>query len=99
MRHLIATLAMLPIAACTIATSDQTASASDGQAGACRNDSLAQFVGQPANEQLGARMLAASGAKTIRWVPKGGVITMEFNPSRLTVQLDGSNRVESANCG
>ncbi len=44
-------------------------------------------------------MLTASGARTIRWVPKGGVVTMDFNPSRLTVQLDGANRVERANCG
>lgn len=99
MRRLVSTLALLPIAACTVATSDQTASASGEPAGTCRNDNLAQFIGQAANQDLGARMLAASGAKTIRWVPKGGVITMEFNPSRLTVQLDGSNRVESANCG
>jgi hypothetical protein len=99
MRRLFATLALLPVAACTIATSDQTASPGSEPAGTCRNDSLAQFVGQAASQDLGARMLAASGARTIRWVPKGGVITMEFNPSRLTVQLDGSNRVESANCG
>ena len=99
MRRLISTLALIPMAACTVATSDQTASASSEPAGTCRRDSLAQFVGQTASQELGARMLAASGARTIRWVPKGGVVTMDFNPSRLTVQLDGSNRVESANCG
>ena len=99
MRRLISIFALLPIAACTVATSDQTASASGEPVGTCRNDSLAQFVGQVASQDLGARMLAASGALTIRWVPKGGVITMDFNPSRLTIQLDGSNRVETANCG
>ena len=99
MRHPIATLALLSLAACTVATSDQTASASSEPAGTCRNDSLAQFIGQPASQDLGARMLAASGAKIIRWVPKGGAVTMDFNPSRLTVQLDGSTRGESANCG
>ena len=99
MRRLIASLVLLPIAACTVATSDQTASPGGEPSGTCHNDNLAQFVGQPASQELGARMLASSGAKIIRWVPKGGVITMDFNPSRLTVQLDGSNRVESANCG
>jgi hypothetical protein len=44
-------------------------------------------------------MLRESGARTIRWVPKGGIITMEFSPDRLTVMLDGSNRVEAARCG
>jgi hypothetical protein len=87
------------MAACTIATSDQTAGPQDSLAGTCRGDSLGQFIGQPASTELGGKMLAASGARTIRWVPKGGMVTMDFSPSRLTVQLDGSNRVESANCG
>lgn len=65
----------------------------------CRNDSLAQFTGQPATPQLGARMLAVSGARTIRWVPKGGVVTMDFRGDRLTVQLEGDNRVEVVRCG
>ena len=44
-------------------------------------------------------MLAASGAQQLRWVPYGGIITMDFTPSRLTVRLDQANRVDSANCG
>jgi hypothetical protein len=48
---------------------------------------------------LGERMLRASGARTIRWVPQGSAVTMEFNAERITVQLDGSNRVERASCG
>ena len=65
----------------------------------CRNDALAQFAGQPASQELGARMLAVSGARTVRWVPKGGVVTMDFRGDRLTVQLDANNRVEVARCG
>jgi hypothetical protein len=60
---------------------------------------LGQFIGQQATAELGQRMLAASGARILRWVPKGGAITMDFSPARLTVQLDGSNRVETARCG
>ena len=92
-------LSLLPLAACTIATSDQTGDGLPPVPANCSNEALAQFVGQPASQELGARMLRASRARTIRWVPKGGVITMDFSPTRLTVQLDGSNRVESANCG
>ena len=44
-------------------------------------------------------MLAATGARILRWVPKGGMVTMDFSPDRLTVQLDGANRVETARCG
>ena len=96
MRSLFQILAVLPLAACTIAQSEPPGQLPDGP---CRNEPLAQFVGQPASQQLGAQMMAASGARIIRWVPKGGVVTMDFSPARLTVQLDGSNRVEAARCG
>jgi hypothetical protein len=98
MRHLI-TLGLLSLSACTVATSDATADSTPPPAGTCRSEALSQFIGQQASEELGERMLKASGARIIRWVPKGGVITMEFSPERVTVQLDGSNRVEGANCG
>jgi hypothetical protein len=96
MRTYLLAIAALPFAACTIAESDPVPVRSEGS---CRSEPLGQFVGQPASEALGARMLAASGAKVIRWVPKGGAVTMDFSPNRLTVQLDGANRVEAANCG
>jgi peptidase inhibitor I78 family protein len=98
MRQLVL-LALLPLAACTIATSNATADDPLPAGGTCRSEPLSQFIGQPASQELGERMLKASGARIIRWVPKGGMITMEFSPERLTVQLDGSNRVERANCG
>ncbi len=60
---------------------------------------LNSFVGQPASAELGARMMAASRARNLRWVPHGGVVTMDFSATRLTVQLDPQGRVQSANCG
>ena len=96
MRMAVVSLCLLPLVACTVAESQPV----DGTPlAACRNEPLDQFVGQPASQDLGARILAASGARTIRWVPKGGVVTMDFREDRLTVQLDGSNRVETARCG
>ena len=92
-------LPLLPLAACTIATSDATADDVRPVPGNCRNEALAQFTGQPANQELGERMLRASGARILRWVPKGSVVTMEFSPERITILLDGANRVERASCG
>ncbi len=65
----------------------------------CRRDALGSFVGQLATQDLGARMLAASEARTLRWVAKGMMVTMEYRGDRLTVHLDTNNRVERANCG
>lgn len=98
MRQL-APLALLPLAACTIATSNATADAPPPMTSNCRNESLTQFTGQQASQELGDRMLRASGTRILRWVPKGGVVTMDFSPERITVLLDDSNRVERASCG
>lgn len=96
MQLFIVSAAAFALAACTIVESDPVQSLPEGN---CRSETLGQFIGQAASQDLGARMLSASGARIIRWVPKGGMVTMDFSPNRLTVQLDASNRVESANCG
>ena len=44
-------------------------------------------------------MLRESGARALRWVPKGMMVTMDYRGDRLTVHLDAANRVERANCG
>lgn len=98
MRHLIM-LGLLPLAACTVAQSHDTADSMPPPLASCRNEALAQFAGQPASQQLGARMLAASGARVLRWVPKGAMVTMDYREDRITIYLDGSNRVERASCG
>ena len=97
MRLLIAGVAIFPLTACTIAQSDATAPGPP--AGTCHNEVLSRFTGQPASQALGERILRESGARTIRWVPKGSVVTMEFSPERVTVLLDGNNNVERASCG
>ena len=65
----------------------------------CRGEALGRFVGQPATQVLGAEMLRVSGARILRWVGHGMMITMDFSPERLTVHLTADNRVERANCG
>lgn len=67
-------------------------------AGSCSDSRLSRFAGQPSSAQLGQTMLAASGAKLLRWVPHGSVITMELREDRLTVHLDGQGKVERAVC-
>ncbi len=65
----------------------------------CRREALAAFVGLPATPENGARMLRESGARKLRWVAKGMMVTMDYRGDRLTVYLDAANRVERANCG
>lgn len=66
---------------------------------ACHGENLAQFAGRPASPELGAEMLRVAGARALRWVAKGMMVTMEYREDRLTVWLTEDNRVERANCG
>lgn len=97
MRSALAILCLMPMSACMVAPSGQPGTGDLIES--CRNEPLGEFVGQTANQELGGRMLSASGARMIRWVPKGGVVTMDFRGDRLTVGLDEANRVETVRCG
>jgi hypothetical protein len=64
-----------------------------------QSGALDTFKGQPASTELAARIMTASRAPRLRWVPFGAMITMEFDTRRVTVRLDEQNRVLSATCG
>ena len=66
---------------------------------ACRNSELDRFVGREATSGLAAELRRASGAKTVRWVRPGMMVTMDYRNDRLTVRVNERNRVVSANCG
>ena len=65
----------------------------------CRQQPFEQFIGQAATSEVGRELLRASGARTIRWVRPGMMVTMEFSPERLTVRLASNDRIVAANCG
>lgn len=67
--------------------------------GPCRNEGLDRFVGQKASADIATQMLAASGARTLRWAPPGMAMTMDFRPDRLTVSYDAKMAITSARCG
>ena len=90
-----ATVPATPVAADPVAADPVSAEPAE----ICRRDALASFTGQPATAELGARMLRESGARTLRWVAKGMMVTMDYRGDRLTVRLDANNRVERASCG
>lgn len=94
-------LPLLSLAACATAQPDPLVvpPADDGAAAAtCRREALAAFTGQPRSAALGTQILAATGAKEIRWVPPGTMVTMDYRDDRVTVYLDAAGRVERAAC-
>lgn len=70
-----------------------------GAAGECKAEPAAGLVGQTPSADLGARALALTGARTIRWVLPGQAVTMDYRPDRLTVSINGDYKVERLSCG
>ena len=91
--------ATAPQAAPDGATPGATPTAPAAPAGTCRSIDMAPFVGQVQSDALDQRLRAATGAKTVRWVAKGMMVTMDFREDRLTVYLDEARRIERAACG
>jgi hypothetical protein len=65
----------------------------------CTADQVGQFIGQPASQELAARIQNATGARTFRWLPKGVIVTMEYRGDRVSALLDAANKVENVRCG
>ena len=65
----------------------------------CRSEGLGAFAGRAASAELGAEILRVSGARHLRWVRPGMMVTMEFREDRVTVWLAAGNRVERVSCG
>jgi hypothetical protein len=67
--------------------------------GGC-NAAAAQFaVGMPGSVQLAGRAMQAAGAQRFRWLRPGEVVTMEYDASRLNLELDASGKVIRVRCG
>jgi hypothetical protein len=65
----------------------------------CRSDDLGRFAGREATDVVRDEILRASGARVLRWVQPGMMVTMEFRADRVTAWLAAGNRIERVNCG
>lgn len=66
---------------------------------ACTTEGLDAFVGRTATAESGAALLAASGARSLRWAAPDSALTMDFRPDRLTVSYDRAMRITRLTCG
>lgn len=95
-----AALSLLPLlAACAGTHGEGPATPPATIEGPCRNAGLDRFVGQTASAEIGAELLRASGARTLRWGTPGMAMTMDFRADRLTVSYDETMKIISARCG
>jgi len=86
----------LALAACVPAQPPgDTASAED----ACGATRVAGFVGRTRSDALVEEVARVSGARRVRWIGPGDVVTMDYSAERLNVRLDGQDRITGFNCG
>ena len=93
-------LAPLALLACAAGEKQRVSTDSVYMGTKCvQSAALDSFKGELASTDLAARIMMASRANKLRWVPYGAMITMEYSKNRVTVRLDQTNHVISAACG
>ena len=100
-RMLVPALAGAALAAC--ATTSIDGPMEDREAGStggvCNAQPAQRFVGQMANADTGSGILAATGARSLRWGPPGAVFTMDFRQDRVNVMYDQGMKITEVRCG
>ncbi|QNQ11263.1 I78 family peptidase inhibitor [Sphingomonas alpina] len=66
---------------------------------ACNADPAQQFIGRPGSARTVASAKRRAGARTVRRITPGMMVTMDFRADRLNVYVDAQGRVERLSCG
>ena len=88
--------------ACTAVPAEEAAEPAEpavGPGGRCDASGLGNLVGREASDALGAEALRRSGARMLRWIRPGDIVTMDYSEQRLNIHLDARNRAERFACG
>ncbi len=73
--------------------------AAETATGHCDASKVSAMVGKPHTPALAEEARKLSGAKTVRSIRPGDVVTMDYREDRLNLRIDGQGRVEGASCG
>jgi hypothetical protein len=65
----------------------------------CDANAASWAIGEDAGSDVLDRAASAAGARLLRVIRPGEVVTMEFNAERLTFDVDGSGRISGIRCG
>lgn len=96
--------ALVPLIACSPAPAPTPPPPPPAQAGSdeileCDPRPAAALVGQTASAETGARALALTRAKRLRWGPPRSAFTMDYSPARVNVMYDDAMRITEVTCG
>jgi hypothetical protein len=92
-------LVIIPLALAGCAATPPPVAPVPGPGGTCNAGPGQPFVGQRASAETGQAILAATGARTLRWAAPDTMMTMEFSPERVTVHYGSDMRINKVICG
>jgi hypothetical protein len=68
-------------------------------AGSCDAAKAQSFVGERESAAIAEQARQKSGARTVRWLRPGQIVTMEYRDDRLSLQLDARGTIIAIRCG
>ena len=106
-RSLIPLISLIALAGCASTDTGQpTASSTTGASsrvaaggGECNADGVTSLRGQTYSDSLAERARRQSGSAILRVLRPGELMTMEYNPERLTIVIGDDGSISSIRCG
>ncbi|AZY49000.1 I78 family peptidase inhibitor [Bordetella avium] len=65
----------------------------------CDAQSAQSWLGQPFTDSSSADVRKRSGSDTVRVLKPGQVMTLEYNPGRVNIIVDGQGKISAIRCG
>ncbi|AIT28400.1 I78 family peptidase inhibitor [Bordetella holmesii] len=65
----------------------------------CDAQPTQRMVGQAFSDSASSNVLSGSGSSTVRVLKPGQVMTLEYNPSRVNIIVDGQGKISAIRCG
>ncbi|AKQ55401.1 I78 family peptidase inhibitor [Bordetella hinzii] len=65
----------------------------------CDAQPAQNLVGQAFSDSVGADVRSRSGSDSVRVLKPGQVMTLEYNPARVNIIIDGQGRISAIRCG
>ena len=69
------------------------------EGGGCDAAKAQSLVGQPESAAVAEEARQKSGARTVRWLRPGQIVTMEYRDDRLNLELDSQGKIIAIRCG
>ena len=65
----------------------------------CSSADTAEFIGQPATQEVGAQIQQRTRAEIFNWIAPGMIVTADFRVNRVRVSYDEDYMITRITCG